>query len=1656
MKVMRVKILGGNGLHKSEVRAVERMEKELRDSWFSYASLLVVDNQGSMDIDLLIITHDRILLVELKEWNGKLESVDGQWYMNGKRRSKSPYETKRVHAIRLTNILQRELEHKLGYYPLVEAHVVLCGTATPELLTSTEKRYVHTLEEFIKIRDTVDYERITEDKSKYIYAVFEKLGKPRPNSEKVLPIIQGFFSGHMIKPKNFISHHYVANENPWYTHSKGLYVEYKGLHEEDSNDQSLMRRWDFSRLGIGHATQDQWANIALREHRIFRHARAQNSKLEQYMLRPLISLGEEDISEDATELYELRRTTKRLDEYLASNAKNWTAEQRLDYVRALLAPFSELHGLGIGHRDIDCHNLWYAADQKSIITSGFAAAFFPEKGTIGDLRAILKSSESTLPEDEFSMAGDILDPFKQDVFLLGQVAYQICFLGQFPARENSVPLWTPPKEDPFDGVLNNFFIKALDWDCTARHSTAGEMLAEFNSITMGVSLSYDDTQEVIDEIMSGTSVKREWSPFSLYQNFPPLPDQNMSAGSKLSYKFPYNGGRGLCKFWQKAYVGRDTPGMNRRILRLLKRIEIANKQNLPIANIIDYGLLESGGFFIATKFEEGKIWNEAIETLDDSTKNSIAENLVSALIKIHGHGLAHGDIHPGNIVVNIEANDDDSSDSTKFKITLIDLIDFGDGSDPYNVEYGPVNPAITDSFGRDRFAVYKLIEELFGSVVPNEIGDELKRAKDQPNSIPVSLEPLLESIKNQKISDAKTETTTTENDIVFVWSHSSFPKTAAKLMPDGDSYYFNCKWDQRSPEILNCYITSTNIMLMIAIDPEQRQIRNVKANNGIALSELVSASNKSQTSIHQKLIIQQGPEKSELTRDVLNLLLSLAPVIDALDEKYSCDSEIEEIVPEGDYVAPSLIWRTLLDKEGELLIRIEVTNDDIEESSNGRLLIPYTLSHGDTLDFEIDDQVFVSFAEDENSFGELDLLETNPNFLAVKPTWNGVRKKLKKGNELTLESLKSKASRDRRKRALDKVLNDGAHIGALPSYFDINSDYKSEITDEIPSEELIRSLYDEVDPDNEKLNSKQVVAFQRVISEGPISVLQGPPGTGKTAFISKLIHYLFHSGGAKNILLVGQSHTAVDNVAIKAREVCAKHLTDISIVRLGQEQMIDEDLLHAHPGAIQRQIRHKFHREYDQRINSLSSRIMLPNDLVEELSKLHRSIHPMIENARHLLNSLSRLHNNAESDDRRIEILKRIQDTRNRVADSVTSRYRDITIPAIEDENFWLDLSSHVAQQFGINNPVGLRKLNNLLKISQDWIDVLSTGEANYDKFLVRTSQLVCGTLVGMGNKRLSIENSVFDWVIVDEAGRAQASELMIPLQSARKILLVGDHRQLPPFYEKSHLKSVANSLGISTTEVSKTDFERAFITNNGITLNTQYRMTSEIGEIVSHCFYNDTEGGLKTGRGPSPEWYGLLPPPWNRPVTWIDSGSGELSSGEEEVARNKFINKHEVEAALCILKSLSTPETIANLKNTVTNEKPFPIGIITMYRAQKELFELEISKSEWAAPLRPFIKINTVDSYQGQENKIIILSLVRDNPNKNQGFLGDQPRINVALSRAQERLIIFGARRMWRKNNTDSALSLVLDYIEDKVAINKEGYKITDGTSIVKGAENV
>lgn len=1650
---MEIKILGGNGLHASETRAIKLMEQRLRSSWFGYASLLVVDDQGSMDVDTLIFTHDRVLLVELKEWTGKLESSDGRWHLNGRPRGKSPYEIKRVQAIRIARLLEQELRHKLGYFPKVEAHVVLCGTATPDNLSTTERRFVHTLDELLEISDAGAYGKLVESASTAYTDLFDKLGKPRPNSASSRPVFQQFFAGARIRPKEFSHYNYTAEPSAWFKHRKGLFTEYKGHHQEAVNDIALMRRWDFTSLGVGNATQDQWARIALRESRVFSHAKGHERGIEEYLLRPLVPLGSDDVTEDVTELYELRRTFQRLDEYLNKAGKTEGADSRLDTARALIVPFAELHGLGIAHRDIDLHNLWHASDQRSILVSGFAASFFPERGTVSDLRDLLQGSHIRLPEDVLRVDGDILDPFRQDVFMLGAAAYRVCFpASTLPRDDQGIWQWRKPSDDPYGGRLDSWFQTALGWDPADRFSNATAMLASLNDAIKPTAPTEEEAASAWQAVSNGDFIKRGWGSFHLFSQFPPDQGENPGSGQVLKYRCTVGGVAAYLKLWQQIAPNAATHGLNRRVAAFRARAEKVGAGGIPTPALQSLGLLESGGLFVVTRLEEGEQWQSACTGKSILDRRSLAMALIKAVMVLHEQQISHGDIHPGNLLVA-----ESPEVATHPKVVLLDLLDYGEETQPFNTEYGPANPASADAFARDRYAIYKLVGELLCDDTDDQVRKEVEIGLGQPMGLPVSLVPLHDEVQRLLTPPTDVGWETGQEPITISLSRVAQGTNGFVLEQDDGCYHFNCKWDKRNDALLNCYVTGINGSVTFVVDPEQRQLRDVRLATPIALSDLVSASNRSTAAIRHLIQLVQSPERGGGHAEILDVLLSLEPVLLLLEIKFSpLTTPVEVAESDGASFATEDLWRVLLETESETRLQVEVVGP-VDENRNGQLKVPYRTTDGRSLDFEADDRVFVSIEDvDDSQFAILDIFETTLDELILDVTRIDAKKKVVRGTFLRLESIQSKASRDRKTKAMERVLERASVVPNLVQYFDVESSAATQDVAARPTEERVRALYDGPE---QNLNPRQVDAFKDLVQRGPVGVLQGPPGTGKTTFVGAFIHYLFSELGVRNVLLVGQSHTAVDAVAKKVRSVCQRHAFPLSVVRMGQERMIATEMLDAHSRAIQRQLRHSFHREYEHRIEIFSDRLGISSALTAEVAALHRTLDGIFSSIRRYGEELAAAR--AENADgelraRADEIAAQLDEVKGLAERIVYQRFPDYAVAILAADSPWDAILAHVCHAHDVNNPSAMSRLRSLLALSQEWLSVLHAGQANYDQFLVQTRQLVCGTLVGMGQKHLGVAEAEFDWVIVDEAARAQASELMIPLQSGRRILLVGDHRQLPPVYEPAHVRAASRQLGVSEDQVRRTDFERAFRTTGGVTLNTQYRMVEPIGDLVSDCFYKEDGVDLLTGRGDSPDWYADLPYPFNTPVAWIDSGHGQDATGEEDRGQGKYVNVHEGRLVMRLLRRLAVPNTVANLKANA-NGAFHPIGVITMYRAQKQLLEKELSKAEWAAPIRSLVRIDTVDGYQGQENPFIILSLVRDNPKEKQGFMWDPSRINVSLSRAQERLAIVGATRMWQRRNRTDPLGRVLRFVEERAAAKDVRYTISGDLSesvIQDGAE--
>ena len=274
-------------------------------------------------------------------------------------------------------------------------------------------------------------------------------------------------------------------------------------------------------------------------------------------------------------------------------------------------------------------------------------------------------------------------------------------------------------------------------------------------------------------------------------------------------------------------------------------------------------------------------------------------------------------------------------------------------------------------------------------------------------------------------------------------------------------------------------------------------------------------------------------------------------------------------------------------------------------------------------------------------------------------------------------------------------------------------------------------------------------------------------------------------------------------------------------------------------------------------------------------------------------------------------------------------------------------------------------------------------------------ARVIASTLVGSANRLL--EGQKFGTLFIDEAAQALEAACWIPMRRVTRVILAGDHCQLPPT-----VKSIAALKG----GLGKTLMER-IVENKPecvTLLGVQYRMNDEIMKFSSDWFYG---GKVKT----APEIQqrkSILN--FDRPILWLDTGQMEVGpdepSNKEQFIGESFgrVNKGEAELTL---KSLQDYFTKIGKERIL--EEQIDVGVISPYRAQVQYLRKLVKQREFFKPYRRLITVNTVDGFQGQERDIILISMVRANENGEIGFLRDLRRMNVAITRARMKLIILG-----------------------------------------------
>lgn len=267
-------------------------------------------------------------------------------------------------------------------------------------------------------------------------------------------------------------------------------------------------------------------------------------------------------------------------------------------------------------------------------------------------------------------------------------------------------------------------------------------------------------------------------------------------------------------------------------------------------------------------------------------------------------------------------------------------------------------------------------------------------------------------------------------------------------------------------------------------------------------------------------------------------------------------------------------------------------------------------------------------------------------------------------------------------------------------------------------------------------------------------------------------------------------------------------------------------------------------------------------------------------------------------------------------------------------------------------------------------------------------ARVIASTLTGAANRVL--EGEKYSTLFIDEAAQALEAACWIAIRKAGRVILAGDHCQLPPTVKS--IMALKGGLG-------KTLMER-IVENKPETvtlLKMQYRMNEQIMKFSSEWFYH---GMVESA--PTVSHRGILD--YDTPMMWIDTAECD---GKEEFVGENFgrINRAEAELTLRTLQ-----QYLEKIGKQRILEESIDVGIISPYRAQVQLLRKELRKREFFRPYRHLLTVNTVDGFQGQERDIILISLVRSNDGGDIGFLRDLRRMNVAITRARMKLIILGS----------------------------------------------
>jgi hypothetical protein len=490
------------------------------------------------------------------------------------------------------------------------------------------------------------------------------------------------------------------------------------------------------------------------------------------------------------------------------------------------------------------------------------------------------------------------------------------------------------------------------------------------------------------------------------------------------------------------------------------------------------------------------------------------------------------------------------------------------------------------------------------------------------------------------------------------------------------------------------------------------------------------------------------------------------------------------------------------------------------------------------------------------------------------------------------------------------------------------------------------------------------------------------PGTGKTTVITALVRYFTAERGAR-VLLTSIGHRAIDNALDRLGP------DDAHVLRLGQSSkisgagqrvLLQDVVAEAERTMVERQS--SAQRELEQQLRTLEQ----VEQALVDLEAVDEAIATCeVRIAQRILDSPPAWSMAFDPRHHQRPGWVELRNLRQHLADLRARQYR-LTVQA----------AAHPATG-GAADVHRLRgRMLARLQAMHPWREAIAQPGAVAD-LVVETAEMIAATAIGINSGRdgARLADLEFDVAIVDEAGQAQLTDLIVPLSRARRVILVGDHQQLPPYVDDDVLRRCAEQ-NIDTTWLEQSVFEAVWNrvpASHRARLDRQFRMPSVIASFLSRTFY---EGDLTSA--PACEGGSPVCSLFRSPVVLVDTSAA--ADRWETPLSPGFTNP--CEASLLAQIAAGLPEQYRQAEG---------LGVIAPYGAQVNLLRQRLAQRLSLGARDPWLLDNvaTVDSFQGQERDVLLISLTRSNSEGSVGFLTDLKRLNVTLSRARKQLVILG-----------------------------------------------